>query len=544
MTCSRTAVILLAAVLTIGLPAQDALVESIEVRVVNVDVVVTDRAGNAVTGLTANDFELFEDGRKQPITNFYEIESSEDGQARTKDGSELRPRRFFFFFDASSLHPLVRDELVKSMRTFVAGQMRPDDQASVVVWNGQLHVLTPLTKSRAAVDAALEHSRTLGATGAVRNEVQRVQEHCTKALELARSGRMPMRAAYLDCIDNANHETDATVTAARRMLNALRVTLAMMGGIDGKKLLVVVGAELPKKPGVETFQWANSLFTPFLTMWESPRARYTESHPITREATELAHAANSAGVTMYLVNAPIPSSPMNAKLELGIGDEGAEFFHNANTSESFAELARITGGTSADHRFERDSIFEAIRRDLTSYYSLGYKPTEHGSAPRQISVRPKNRDHVVRARQTFTDRTAVDQMNDRVIANVFNPAPSADWPVIVHAGNPVRHGSTAKVPIEVVIPPSAITLLPQDKLLTGGFTVWIAVGDKRGALSTVSRSPQVVDVPAAEEATFRSTPIVFTAEVTVRAGENLVSVGVTDRISGTAGFARAVVKTD
>jgi hypothetical protein len=189
-------------------------------------------------------------------------------------------------------------------------------------------------------------------------------------------------------------------------------------------------------------------------------------------------------------------------------------------------------------------VFQAIRRDLSAYYSLGYKPTEHGGAPRQISVRTKNREYTVRARQTFTERTAIEQMNDRVIANVFNPASSADWPILVHTGPPVRKGSTAKVPLEVVIPPRALTLLPQDKLLTGGFTVWIAVGDKRGALSTVSRSPQVVDVPVAEEQSFRSTPIVFTAEVTVRAGENLISVAVTDRISGTAGFGRTVVKAE
>ncbi|HEX7810116.1 MAG TPA: VWA domain-containing protein [Thermoanaerobaculia bacterium] len=525
--------------------AQAPLVESIEVRVVNVDVVVTNRAGVPVTGLTADDFELLEDGRKQPLTNFYEIESSEDGQTtRTKDGAELRPRRFFFFIDASSLYPQVRDELVTSLRHFVSEQMRPDDQASVLVWNGQIHVLSPLTKSRSETDAALQKASTLATSGAVRNEVSRIQSRCAKALELGRAGRLPMRAAYLDCINNANDETDATVAASRRMLNAMRVTLAMMGGVDGKKVMVVVGAQLPKKPGVETFLWANSLFTPFLTGWDAPRARYNEDRPLAMDVADLANTANSAGVTMYLMNAPIPADPISASHDYGVSDQGMDFFHSANTGEAFAELARLTGGMSADHRFNSDAMFQAIRRDLSSYYSLGYKPKEHGGAPRHITVRAKNREYTVRARQTFIDRTATEQMNDRVIANVFNPASNPDWPILVHVGAPERQGSTAKVALEVVIPPSAITLLPQEKILTGGFTVWIAVGDKRGALSTVSRSPQIVDVPLNEEKTFRSTPIVFTAQVTVRAGENLVSIGVTDRITGTAGFGRAVVKAE
>src|SRR5258708_3216260 len=47
--------------------------ETIEVRVINVDVVVTDKKGQPVSGLTRNDFDLFENGVKQEITNFIEL---------------------------------------------------------------------------------------------------------------------------------------------------------------------------------------------------------------------------------------------------------------------------------------------------------------------------------------------------------------------------------------------------------------------------------------------------------------------------------------
>src|SRR5438128_4599961 len=50
------------------------LTERIEVTVINVDVSVTDRAGHPVTGMTRDDFEVFEDGKPQKITNFYTIE--------------------------------------------------------------------------------------------------------------------------------------------------------------------------------------------------------------------------------------------------------------------------------------------------------------------------------------------------------------------------------------------------------------------------------------------------------------------------------------
>src|SRR5262249_1682411 len=60
---------MLAAVLSLFLQTYGA---SVEVRVVNVDVVVTDKAGHRVTGLTKNDFEILEDGKPQTITNFDE----------------------------------------------------------------------------------------------------------------------------------------------------------------------------------------------------------------------------------------------------------------------------------------------------------------------------------------------------------------------------------------------------------------------------------------------------------------------------------------
>src|SRR3954468_4562413 len=48
--------------------------ESIDVRIVNVDVTVTSK-GAPVTGLTRDDFEIFEDGKQQKITNFYASET-------------------------------------------------------------------------------------------------------------------------------------------------------------------------------------------------------------------------------------------------------------------------------------------------------------------------------------------------------------------------------------------------------------------------------------------------------------------------------------
>src|SRR5689334_15008526 len=53
--------------------------ESIDVDVVNVEVVATDRSGRPVAGLTRGDFELYEDGKPVAVTNF--LSSVEDALA-------------------------------------------------------------------------------------------------------------------------------------------------------------------------------------------------------------------------------------------------------------------------------------------------------------------------------------------------------------------------------------------------------------------------------------------------------------------------------
>ena len=45
----------------------------VEVVVTNVDVVVTDKKGNRVTGLKPDNFEIIEDGYLQKLTNFFEV---------------------------------------------------------------------------------------------------------------------------------------------------------------------------------------------------------------------------------------------------------------------------------------------------------------------------------------------------------------------------------------------------------------------------------------------------------------------------------------
>ena len=68
----------------------------VEVNYVDVDVVVTDEQGNFVTGLTREDFEVFEDGKPQKVDTFSLVRTARreaDGVCRRRSARSRPIRR-------------------------------------------------------------------------------------------------------------------------------------------------------------------------------------------------------------------------------------------------------------------------------------------------------------------------------------------------------------------------------------------------------------------------------------------------------------------
>src|SRR5437764_14483963 len=120
----KSIVIAAAIVLSAAVSLAQTAAESIEVRVVNVDVIVRNRAGKPVTGLTKADFEIFENGQKREITNLYEVRApapaastaaatpaAPASAAPAETPVEVRPRNVVMFVDNYSLEPFRRDKV-------------------------------------------------------------------------------------------------------------------------------------------------------------------------------------------------------------------------------------------------------------------------------------------------------------------------------------------------------------------------------------------------------------------------------------------------
>ena len=127
--------------------------EKIEVSVVNVDVNVTDH-GKPVHGLTRDDFEVFEDGALQPLTNFYAVDDRESFQ------DDRFRRRVLLLIDSRSMSRFARDRALGRLEAFITDQFHSGEYVwSIASTDSSLRILLPPTSDKNTILSTLRDIR-------------------------------------------------------------------------------------------------------------------------------------------------------------------------------------------------------------------------------------------------------------------------------------------------------------------------------------------------------------------------------------------------
>lgn len=546
--------------------AQQKLVESIEVRVTNVDVVVTDKNGNPIVGLTRDDFQIYENGKLQPITNFYEVRppsvntvegmpAVDDTAATTLAPAEVRKRRIIFFIDNQSLHPLRRNEVFTSINKFFDKLFQPGDQAMVVTWNHGLRMVTSFTDDADRLHIALKKvAQTSGGGVLLAHDKERLKNQVQAMIEQAassgqRGGPQAIDDAYQQSLSMTRAYADDLYNNEKHLTQAMSTMITTLAGLEGKKVMVFVGAQLPDRPGFDMFQWIDQTFAALAVnrgglQSAPPPVAYREAgrYSLAIDLEKVAKQANANNVTMYMIDGADPTKGTVSDATTNDQmDPTVDFIDFTSTANAFGAMAKMTGGIALMRTNNFDLALNTVAHDLGAYYSLGYRQSDDKPGDRKIVVKTRNPEFKVRSRQTYVAKTADEQTQDRVISNAFHSQVKGEIPITLTTGQPqAQPHSRFKVPVRISFP-SNITLLPDGDNLVGGFTVYFAVIDENGGMSSVSKRSQPVKLPRSAEAALRSKPISFTAEVLVAPGEHYISIGIVDDIASSAGYARTRV---
>jgi len=563
-------------------PAPETFGETIEVRVVNVDVWVTDRDGNPVTGLTADDFEVREDGRPVELSNFYEFTDGLDAATRDRSAPTRRDRRprqsdldrfipaeppppehrlsLMVYIDNNNLTPTDRNRLLPFLRNFLSVQLSPYDRAMLAVYDqGRYEVALPFTTEAWRVaEETNQIERVVGSRDRI--ESQRLDI----LRELNRDDEVPPRySAVMELIRDfaamIRSEVDASIVNVE---NAIRT----MAGLPGRKAILYISNGLPMRPAEDLFRaleerfddrrgrWRTTNQSPFADVDLYRDARGIDAanasleayqYDLSRRFDELASLANANGVTFHSVAAAgARVSGMNtADLRFSTS---IEFTRAANLEEPLLRLADRTGGRAIVNTRNFAGGLDRIASDLQNRYSLGYSAThvERGGTHRievELTDEAKRRYRrrlTLRHRDSYVDKSISAEMADLTLAALAME--EAANPMGVRIA-PVR-GTGSQVELDsgdiqsrmlVAIPIGPLTLAPAAGGHEARVRLWVQVMDEEARLSEVTEHPVPVLVQEGEIEDARELSWPFAVDVVTAPGPHRVAVGVRDDLAAT-----------
>jgi VWFA-related protein len=506
--------------------------ESIEIQINNVDVIVTDRDGNRVHGLKQSDFVLRENGTAQPITNFSEVR----GATRAAAAAPSQPRKIVLLLDELALHPNVVENLQHRAHELVDATIAPGDEVMLITSAERKKVPLPFTSDKAAIHKAIDEAMR---KTAFRANTSLVREQLMLQREAGDLGV----GMYVMSVQRR----------VKEMLGHLQAVVAALAEVPGKKAVVFVTQSLPAEPGREVYDvihaagfrqaYGNRIVTP----WPNFQA-YID---------DIARTASTNGVTIYCLQAEVPLGlladvnvdSISDPIRSGRGN-GAPLPHihparfrpnysvfgatTQGTQRTFDVLAGTTGGKWWAGGAGVRPMFDQVADDVTDYYSLGYRATSAElDKTRAVSVAVSGHPEVkIRARRAVVRKSPTNEMRDMVIARLLDDRQIDELSARVSAGTPEREaGGALLLPVEIKVPLEKLTFLRDGNVYRASFRVHYAADNNAVDFAPGEGREQRVEVPSADMPTIGGKYFKYTSSLRVMPGEVKLAVGVLDPLS-------------
>ena len=479
-------------------PSQSPYGEEIDVRVVNVEVVVTDRRGERITGLAPSDFVLTVDGKPVGVEFFSEIR---DGAAApTADpginqrGEPLaspdvaeppsRPRdvgvvNYLVFVDDYFSIAAHRDIVLESLQRDLA-KMRPQDRMAIVAFDGgRLAPLSGWSSSREALESALDKALARKSYGlerltelrAFRTEEQ-LRDEAVGPLGMpldlnARSGDLSAaQGAYSSTLlRQVRASADATAGAMRAFADA-----------PGRKVLLLLCGG-----------WPYSVHSYVTQGTGRPVRELPEGKRLLRP---LADTANLLGYTIYPVDVPGARAFSGADVEMSApAAPGSSLFAEMELEESLLYLARETGGRPLLDGKRATALADASD-DTRTFYWLGFVPGWRGDdQPHKLGVEVKRPGLRVRARSGFLDLSRQAETSMRLESALLLGSFASELPMSVEVGTPKRLRRGVELPLTLRLPVDLMTMVPTNGGYGARLELRFVATDDHGSVSQIPVVP-------------------------------------------------------
>ncbi len=530
--------------------------DDLEVTVVSVDVYVRDKKGLAVEGLTKDDFVIYQDDVKMPISNFGvltedvfthsfaapvdQVLAGGPTPTPSPDAPEIRPIYMVLYVDNENLGPLDRNRVLRQVRDFVKDNLRPPTQMMVVSYQKSLKVEQAFTGDSLAILNSLRELRmhTGGRTerDSTRREItERLREEKDRIREDRSTGNNQhlRTGAYREIIAFAEEESNRLVFS----VNAIRQVISMLSGLEGRKSIVYISDGLPMVPGLELFYEYSSLFHDSSILTKS--AQFNRS----RTFQSLTAAANGQDVVFYTIEAKglAVSAGISAENRYNV-DPLASSLGTSNYQDSLRFMADSTGGLAIINSNDVSRGLERIELDLHTYYSLGYTVNSSGSDKVhriKVELADESANYKYRYRRRFVEKSRESRVQDTVMTALMVEVEDNPMQVALDIGRSTPSTSEHwTVPVHVSFPLRKVALVPDHKDYVGRVVLFVAARDEKGKQSDLQRQEHEVRIPAADYDEAQRKRFGLDVPLLMGEGSYWVAVGLMDQITRQASFYR------
>ncbi len=469
--------------------------ETIDVRVLELDVAVLDRNGKPVEGLTRDDFEVSLANKRADVTNFYAVRRGaivDDTPATAVAKSEVKsetliPTNLIIFVDDTRLAPRGKKRALDALRDYVKTNVGMNTSAILARWNGgNLDVRTRPTERPgpllAEIDLLAKNPAQL-LNSERRQLIAMIDMVFTSGYDpdSGRGERPPMepeelRNAVFHYAQREAHETDRT-------LAALREAVQLASAFEGRRAVLYVAEGLPMQAGVELFEYwlkaassSHPFLNPKIARWAQDAIKPTDFMAFDRSNRyrELARDAQRAGVLFFALDAagvrPAEGSGVEVMYPITIV---SPTILQSNAQDGLRYVAEETGGRLIANENNLGRGLAVISEQYATYYSLGVRAPSSSRAAK-VSVKVKNRPKLRVVTARYRRPLSPDEEIERSVrTHLYTRATENPLGVTLGVGASSKQGDKCSVPVNVT---------------AGKGAVWFALLDEKLQESGVRRA--------------------------------------------------------
>lgn len=494
------------------------------------DAIVTDAQGRPVRNLTREDFQVFEEGQPQTVTNFSQVDLPlERPDAPLFAASEIEPdvrsnrrefdgRVYVLVLDDLHTHVARSVQVREAAREFISRYFGANDVAAIVqTGGGSRKGVQEFTSSRARLLRALD--AFMG------------QKLRSSTLEKLDDYNLRRGTPDFDAPRDLSEAERAS--KARRTLSSLKSVADYLAGIRGRRKAVIFFSE-----GID------------YDMTNPVQNRYASD--ILDETQEAIAAATRANVSFYAVDPRGLGGLSQEAIEIAaLPDDPSIISPTAlhqellQSQDSLRTISNETGGFAAVNRNDFSTTFARIVSENSTYYVLGYTSTDtrRDGRFRKIDIRVSRPGLEVRARKGYVapkgrpaSRTSVNEdTSAQLSAAMQSPVPISALGISVFAAPLKGSGNKASLLLAVEVDGAKLRFTQKDGVFADDVEVAVLAVDDRGEIRDGGRDLLNLRLRPETHALVSRSGTRILRRLEVPPGRYQLRVGVRDGGSGAVG---------